>query len=85
MKKWEYNISFHPIHNFDITEEETNYSSNQTIACDTEGHCFYSDVMRLYTDEYRELLNEKGSTGWELVQLGYHKGSLVCIWKREID
>lgn len=76
MKNWEYDISFHII-------EDENFPKDQVIACDTEGHCFFNDVMKPHLDFFKNLLNERGSEGWELVQLGYHRGSLVCFWKRE--
>ncbi len=82
MKKWEYDISFHSIQELDISNLE--FPSSQTIACDTEGHCFFSDVIRPNMDIFKELLNSRGSEGWELVQIGYHKGSLICFWKREV-
>lgn len=82
MKKCEYDISFHSIEELDISQLE--FSPSQTIACDTEGHCFFSDVIKPNMDTFKELLNRRGSEGWELVQIGYHKGSLVCFWKREI-
>jgi len=84
MKKWEYDISFHSIEDVGISEDETDFPTDQTIACDTEGHCFYNDVMKVYLDKFKDVLNERGSEGWELVQSSYHKGSLVCFWKREI-
>ncbi len=76
MKNWEYDISFHHV-------EDKDFSKEQVIACDTEGHCFFNDVMRPYLDFFKDILNERGLEGWELVQLGYHRGSLVCFWKRE--
>lgn len=76
MKSWEYDISFHQI-------EDESFPKEQVIACDTEGHCFFNDVMKPSLDFFKNLLNERGSEGWELVQLGYHKGSIVCFWKRE--
>ena len=82
MKKWEYDISFHPIDELNISESE--FPSDHSIACDTEGHCFFSDVIKPNMDVFKELLNSKGAEGWELVQIGYHKGSLACFWKREI-
>jgi len=84
MKKWEYDISFYSLKELGIPEDETDFSPDQIIACDTEGHCFYNDIMRLYLDKFKNLLNNKGLDGWELTQAGYHKGSLVCFWKREI-
>jgi hypothetical protein len=81
MKNWEYDISFHSIEELGVSE--TDFPSEQVVACDTEGHCFFNDVMKPSMEIFRELLNERGTEGWELVQAGYHRGSLVCFWKRE--
>jgi hypothetical protein len=82
MKKWEYDISFHPIDELDMPESE--FPSDQSIACDAEGHCFFNDVVKSNMDVFKELLNNRGAEGWELAQISYHRGSLVCFWKREI-
>lgn len=84
MKKWEYNISFHSLEDLGISEKDVDFPASQVISCDMEGHCYFNDVMKLYMDAFRTTLNDKGSEGWELFQLEYHRGSLVCFWKREV-
>jgi len=81
MKTWEYDISFHSMDDLGLTNVD--FPEDQVIACDTEGHCFFSDVLRPYMDVFKNVLNDRGVQGWELVQISYHKGSLVCFWKRE--
>jgi len=51
MKSWEYDISFHLV-------EDESFPKEQIIACDTEGHCFFNDVMKPYLDFFKDLLNE---------------------------
>lgn len=85
MKKWEYDISFHSFEDLGISEEEVDFPAEQVIACDPEGHCYFSDVMRLYIDKFMTMLNDRGSEGWELLQLEYHRGSVVCFWKHAVD
>lgn len=83
MKKWEYNITFHSLDDLGISQKDIDFPANQVIACDTEGHCYFNDVMKSYLDVFKSTLDEKGAEGWELIQLEYHRGSLVCFWKRE--
>ena len=85
MKKWEYDISFHSFEDLGISGEDIDFPEGQTISCDMEGHCYFNDVMRSYMDAFRPTLNDRGDEGWELLQLEYHRGSLVCFWKREIS
>jgi hypothetical protein len=33
----------------------------------------------------RDTLNEEGKKGWELVQFGYHRNELMCVWKRAAE
>jgi hypothetical protein len=85
MSKWEYDISFHSLDDLDISEEDLGLSSERVISCDAEGHCFFNDVVKPNIDVFLTTLNDKGSEGWELFQLEYHSGSMVCFWKRELS
>jgi hypothetical protein len=31
----------------------------------------------------KNLFDEKGKEGWELIQCGYHNRELLCIWKKK--
>lgn len=85
MKKWEYNISFHSLDDLGISPKDIDFPAKQVIACDIDGHCYFNDVMKSYLDVFKATLNAGGAEGWELLQLEYHRGSLVCFWKREIE
>ena len=84
MKTWEYNISSYSLKDLGIAEEDLDFPTERVVACDTEGHCYFHDVMKQYLDTFKSTLNGMGSEGWELLQLEYHRGSLVCFWKREV-
>ena len=84
MKKWEYDISFHSLEDLGISEEDIEFPAKQVVSCDMEGHCYFNDVMKTYMDNFRTALNDRGSEGWEMFQLEYHRGSIVCFWKREV-
>lgn len=84
MRKWEYDVSFHSLEDLGISEEDVDFPKDQIISCDEEGHCYFNDVMKSYVDVFRSALNRKGDEGWELLQLEYHRSSLICFWKREV-
>ncbi len=76
MAGWKYQITLHKFPN-SICEEEG------VIECDQIGRCFVHDACRGGIGYLEELFREKGDQGWELVQSGYHKQELLCIWKKE--
>ena len=53
--------------------------------CDQKGQCFIHDTGTAAADLIREALNEEGSSGWELVQFGYHQSEMLCVWKRMVS
>ena len=84
MKKWEYDVSFYSLEDLGISMSDVDFPADQVISCDIEGHCYFNDVVKVYLDVFRNTLNNRGAEGWELLQLEYHRGSLVCFWKREL-
>jgi len=73
MKKFEYQITTHAAETF----------SHVTYFCTEGGECRLEEVpgeqIRLLT----EILNERGSAGWDLVQLVFGKGGLMAFWRRK--
>ncbi len=78
MMKWEYQITRYDLHDF-VGEGEFPGSA---FYCDQSGQCFIHDTAHAAADMVRKALNEEGKSGWELVQFGYHKKEMMCIWKR---
>ena len=78
MERWEYQITRYHLKDF-IQEEEI---SRAAFYCDHKGQCFLHDTSQATAEVIRDALNEEGKSGWELVQFGYHKSEMMCVWKR---
>jgi hypothetical protein len=73
MRTFEYEISRH-----------TTESLNQLIIfCSETGECNLEDVPHNQVDTFKNLLNERGQDGWELVDIAFGKDGLIAFWKRE--
>jgi hypothetical protein len=73
MKNFEYEITKHPSGEF------------QKLAyfCTAAGECRIDQLPTDQTGVLRNILNERGHLGWELVQLSFGKDGVVAFWKRE--
>jgi hypothetical protein len=80
-QKWEYQITRYHFQDF-VREEEI---SNSAFYCDQRGQCFLHDTAQATADMIRDALNEEGKSGWELVQFGYHRNEMMCVWKRIVN
>ena len=81
MKTWEYQITRYHLKDF-VREEEMDPAA---FYCDQRGQCFLHDTSREGADMIRDVLNQEGRKGWELVQFGYHQKELMCVWKRAAE
>ena len=72
MKHYEYEITRHPAEDF----------SHLTYFCSEAGECSLEEVPDQQISTLRAILNNKGSEGWELVQIGFGKDGIVAFWKR---
>jgi len=77
MNIWEYQITRYKVQDF-IKEENPEAS----FYCDQKGQCFLHDTSKATADMICESFNDEGKKGWELVQFGYHRDEVICIWKR---
>jgi hypothetical protein len=75
MKKYEY----------DITKHHSGEFQKLAYFCTAGGECRVDQLPADQTDLLKDILNEKGSLGWELVQLSFGKDGLLAFWKREIS
>jgi len=78
MKNWEYQITRYQLKNLAQGEEVR----EAAFYCDSKGQCLLHDATKETTDILRDILNDEGKKGWELVQFGYHLGEILCVWKR---
>jgi hypothetical protein len=73
--KWEYQLTVHQLPNIPMDRGDV-------IQCDQSGLCFVHDALAGGLGWLEEVFREKGEDGWELVQTGYHRREILCIWKR---
>ena len=74
MKRFEYQMTKHRDEEF----------AKLVYFCNDVGECSLDQVPVNQTQMFSDLLNGRGSEGWELVQTLFGKGGVVLIWKREI-
>jgi hypothetical protein len=74
MKKFEYDITKYPASKF----------THLVYFCTDQGECKLDQIPEHQTRVLNEILNERGSHGWELVDLAFGNDGLVAFWKKEI-
>ena len=74
MKKFEYQITIHPVETF----------KQVAFFCTQEGECSLEELPSDQVKVLQTLLNERGQQGWELVDMSFGKDGLLAIWKSEV-
>jgi hypothetical protein len=74
MSKFEYEITKHPAQEF----------NRLAYFCTESGECSLEQVPDQQSIILRDILNQRGSEAWELVQLFFGKDGVVALWKRTI-
>lgn len=75
MTRFEYEITKHPADQF----------TKLVYFCTDNGEC---NIDQLPSDQINimgELLNERGSQGWELVHISFGEDGVVIFWKRAME
>jgi hypothetical protein len=72
MKRFEYDITLHPIEQF----------SRLAYLCTDTGECSAEQVPADERKILTDILNDHGVEGWELVQLVFSKTDVTAFWKR---
>ncbi|MBN1849297.1 MAG: DUF4177 domain-containing protein [Deltaproteobacteria bacterium] len=73
MKKFKYEITRHPVTQF----------HQLAFFCTENGECNLDEVP---TDQFtllNDILDERGSQGWELVQIFFNEGGMLAFWNKE--
>jgi len=83
MERWEYDITSHRVDDMMGAADH----ASRVITCDPEGVCLSRDMPAASRAALRNLFNERGAAGWELVETHYgeERKELACIWKRKRD
>lgn len=69
---------------YDITTHSADTLRDIVYFCSIAGEC---DLQRLPGDQVRklrEMLNQRGAEGWELIQITFGKDGILIFWKRVI-
>ena len=74
MKKYKYEITKHPSDLF----------SDLVFFCSENGECSLNQVPHDQAAQVKEILNERGSAGWELITISFGKDGMIGFWKREV-
>ncbi|OGQ99064.1 MAG: hypothetical protein A2521_00630 [Deltaproteobacteria bacterium RIFOXYD12_FULL_57_12] len=74
MTRFEYEISRHPAEIF----------NELVIFCTADGTCSLDQVPPDQPEILKNILNERGSEGWELVQVLFGRQGFMAIWKRPL-
>jgi hypothetical protein len=53
-----------------------------TIFCDDEGACYFDSGPNPLTQAIEQALNRVGEEDWELVQVAFRPGQMICFWKQ---
>lgn len=89
MPRWTYDISRHSLgqvleamraHGFSPAD-----AGSRVLFCDQEGGCFFDDPSDPYQEALKDILNERGQDGWELVQVAFRERELICFWRKPAE
>ena len=69
---------------YDVTKHSASDFTHLVFFCTGEGECKIDQVPTGQTTALLDILNERGSEGWELIQTLFGKDGTVMIWKREM-
>lgn len=67
---------------YDITRFPAQSFQRLAVFCSETGECSLDDIPVDQTRLLKDMLNEKGAQGWELVQLFFQESGVVAFWKR---
>ncbi|MGD9107409.1 MAG: hypothetical protein PVH55_12190 [Desulfobacterales bacterium] len=74
MERFEYEITQHSAETFDKV----------IYFCSKSGQCGIDEVSKDQTRILTDILNNRGSKGWELIQIAFGQDGVMAFWKRRI-
>ena len=74
MVRFEYEITKHSAETFDKV----------IYFCSESGRCGIDEVSKDQTRVLTDILNTRGSEGWNLIQISFGKDGVMAFWKRPI-
>jgi hypothetical protein len=75
MSRFEYHVTKHPADAF----------RSLAYFCSEQGECGFDEIPTDEMGVLRDILNEQGGLGWDLVQLIFEREGMVAVWKRPLS
>jgi hypothetical protein len=85
MQRWRYHVTMHAAEDILALLPQPAGDVPPAIFCDSEGACYFDAGPNPLTQAVEALLNQRGSEGWELVQLSFRPQQMVGFWKQRAD
>jgi hypothetical protein len=82
MTHWRYRITMHTADDILALLTEPVEEVPPAILCDDAGACYFDSGPSPLTQAVEDLLNQSGEEGWELLQVAFRPGQMVCFWKQ---
>ena len=70
---------------YDITSHSADMLSELVVFCSEKGDCDLEEIPTEQPQRLKDVFNERGGEGWELVQLFFGKDGVLAAWKRRLD
>lgn len=67
---------------YEITKHSADTFDKIIYFCSESGQCGLDEVSKDQTRVLTDILNNRGSEGWELIQTSFGKDGLMAFWKR---
>ena len=84
VKKTVYNGDSMKRFKYEITKHSSQEFMQLIYFCTDSGVCKFDQIPDHHVKVLGEILNERGSDGWELVHLAFGEDGLVAFWKKEV-
>jgi len=82
MNRWHYRITLHTADDILALLKQPVEEVPPAIFCDDEGACYFDSGPNPLTQAVEDLLNRGGEEGWELFQVAFRPGQMICFWKQ---
>jgi hypothetical protein len=67
---------------YEITKHSTEEFAQLVYFCTDGGECSIREVPTDQLGMFTEIINKRGSQGWEMIQVFFGKDGVVIFWKR---
>ena len=69
---------------YEITQHSSKTVDKVIYFCSKSGQCGIDEVSKDQTRILTDILSNRGSKGWELVQIAFGKDGVMVFWKRRL-